>query len=216
MQMSGTRTIAAPPQTVWDALLDADVLRACIPGCTAMTGSAEEGFDAAVTQKVGPVKATFTGTVAVKDRAAPNALRLEGSGKGGPAGFANGGADVRLAPNGEATVLSYDVDAKVGGKIAQLGSRVVDAFAARMADQFFERFQERVEADAPVAAADPAPAATPEPEAATTSAPDAEADPEPTPAREPEPRMTAATPRAPEPALEPPAEKKGFFARLFG
>ena len=148
MEMSGTRTIAAPREAVWAALNDPDVLRDCIPGCESLTGSAEEGFEATVKQKVGPVKATFTGAVRVTDAVPPKSYRIAGEGKGGVAGFAKGGADVALAEVPEGTALSYAVDAKVGGKIAQLGSRIVDSFAAKMADAFFQRFQERVEGDA--------------------------------------------------------------------
>ncbi|MEM7645028.1 MAG: carbon monoxide dehydrogenase subunit G [Pseudomonadota bacterium] len=159
MQMNGTRIIAAPPDQVYAALLDPQVLMVCIPGCKEMSGSADDGFDATVTQKVGPVKATFHGHVSLSERDAPRALTLSGEGKGGPAGFARGGAKVALAPVPEGTELSYEVDAHVGGKLAQLGSRIVDAFAAKMADQFFDRFQTEVGAPAPADA-------TPEPVAA--------------------------------------------------
>ena len=147
MEMSGTRTIAAPRETVWAALNDPEVLKACIPGCAELTGSPETGFEATVKQKVGPVKATFKGAVTVSDANPPESYRIAGEGKGGVAGFAKGGADVKLAEVPEGTELSYAVDAKVGGKIAQLGSRLVDSFAAKMADQFFERFEARVEGD---------------------------------------------------------------------
>ncbi|MEM8851213.1 MAG: carbon monoxide dehydrogenase subunit G [Pseudomonadota bacterium] len=166
MQMTGTRTIAAPPDQVYAALLNPDVLSACIPGCKEMSGSADDGFDATVTQKVGPVKATFRGHVALSDMDAPNGLTLSGEGKGGPAGFARGGAKVALAPVADGTELSYEVDAHVGGKLAQLGSRIVDAFASKMADQFFNRFQEEVggvPVEAELAKPATAPAPTPEP-----------------------------------------------------
>ena len=145
MELTGTRTIAAPRDTVWAALNDAETLRACIPGCDALTGSPEDGFEAVVTQKVGPVKATFKGAVALTEVNAPESYRISGEGKGGVAGFAKGGANVALAEVEGGTELSYAVDAKVGGKIAQLGSRLIDSFAAKMADQFFERFKDRVE-----------------------------------------------------------------------
>ena len=144
MKMSDSRIINAPIDTVWAALLDKDVLKACVPGCQEMTGSAEDGFEATVVQKVGPVKATFKGAVQLKDMSAPNSLTIEGEGKGGAAGFAKGGADVSLAAEGDQTVLSYDVEAKVGGKLAQLGSRIIDGFAKKMADQFFNNFQDAV------------------------------------------------------------------------
>ena len=149
MDLSDRRHIAAPPDRVWAALMDPEVLKDCIPGCSELTGSPEAGFDAVVTQKVGPVKATFRGRVEIPERDPPHHATLEGSGKGGPAGFARGRAAIRLAPDAGGTILAYDVGAEVGGKLAQLGSRIVDAFAKRMAEQFFARFQEIVETDAP-------------------------------------------------------------------
>lgn len=148
MKMASERDIAAQPAVVWAALLDKDVLAACVPGCQEMTGSAEDGFEAVVVQKVGPVKATFKGQVTLSDIVEGESLTLTGEGKGGAAGFAKGGAAVRLEPVEGGTRLIYDVDAKVGGKLAQLGSRIVDGFARKMADQFFQRFQEAVEGPA--------------------------------------------------------------------
>ena len=145
MQMTGERNIGAPRETVWKALLDPDVLRECIPGCSRVEGSREEGFEATATQKVGPVKATFTGTITVTDVEEGRSCTISGEGKGGAAGFAKGGAKVRLEDADGGTHLSYDVDAKVGGKLAQLGSRIIDGFAKKMADDFFERFQRVVE-----------------------------------------------------------------------
>jgi carbon monoxide dehydrogenase subunit G len=145
MKMSATRDIAAAPSVVWQAILDREVLKACVPGCEEMTGSPEEGFEAVVVQKVGPVKATFKGQVTLSDIVEGERLTLSGEGKGGAAGFAKGGAAVQLAPSETGTLLSYEVEAKVGGKLAQLGSRIIDGFAKRMADQFFERFQAAVE-----------------------------------------------------------------------
>ncbi len=147
MELTGTRLIAAPREAVWASLNDAETLKACIPGCSELTGSPETGFEAVVTQKVGPVKATFRGNVVLTDVVPPQSYRISGEGKGGVAGFAKGGADIRLTEVPEGTELSYAVDAKVGGKIAQLGSRLVDSFAAKMADAFFENFKNRVEAD---------------------------------------------------------------------
>ncbi|MBO6884150.1 MAG: carbon monoxide dehydrogenase subunit G [Marivita sp.] len=157
MQMTDSRTIAASPEEVWSAILDPEVLKACVPGCTEMSGSAEEGFEATVVQKVGPVKATFKGTVVLSDMVPGQSLTLTGEGKGGAAGFAKGGADVRLVPVEGGTELHYDVDAKVGGKLAQLGSRIIDGFAKKMADQFFSNFQSAVEG--PQEGADTAPEA---------------------------------------------------------
>jgi len=145
MKMSDSRVIKAEPEIVWAALLDPEVLKACVPGCQEMTGSPEDGFEATVVQKVGPVKATFKGVVRLKDMDRPKSLTIEGEGKGGAAGFAKGGADVTLSAQDDGTLLSYEVEAKVGGKLAQLGSRIIDGFAKKMADQFFTNFQEAVE-----------------------------------------------------------------------
>ena len=138
MELTGSREIAAPRAEVWAALLDPEVLKACVPGCQEMSGSPEEGFEATVTQKVGPVRATFKGAVTLEDMVEPESLTLTGEGKGGAAGFAKGGARVRLSDTEDGgTLLDYDVEAKVGGKLAQLGSRIIDGFAKKMADQFF-------------------------------------------------------------------------------
>jgi carbon monoxide dehydrogenase subunit G len=150
MEMHATRTIAADRMTVWEALNDPVVLKACIPGCEELTGSPEEGFSAVVKQKVGPVKATFKGEVVLSDVVQGERYTISGEGKGGVAGFAKGNAQVILSDADEGgTNLHYDVEAKVGGKLAQLGSRLVDSFAHRMADQFFERLQTRLEGGAP-------------------------------------------------------------------
>ena len=145
MQMSDPRQIAATPAQVYAALLDPDMLKACVPGATEVAGSPAEGFVATVVQKVGPVKATFAGEVTISDMVPNTSLRIEGAGKGGAAGFAKGGADVRLVETEDGCELSYDVEAKVGGKLAQLGSRIIDGFAKKMADQFFNNLQEALE-----------------------------------------------------------------------
>ncbi|MBU2982846.1 carbon monoxide dehydrogenase subunit G [Lentibacter algarum] len=145
MKLADQIEIAADRQVVWNAILDAEVLKACIPGCEELTGSVEDGFEAVVVQKVGPVKAKFKGDVEISDIVKGESLKLSGSGKGGPAGFASGSADVRLSDTDTGTLLEYDVDAKVGGKLAQLGSRIIDGFAKKLAGQFFERFQEGLE-----------------------------------------------------------------------
>lgn len=171
MQMSEERRIKATPAVVYAALLEAEVLKACVPGADEVTGTPEDGFTARVTQKVGPVKATFTGQVTLSDLVPGQALTIAGEGKGGAAGFAKGGATVTLTADGpEATLLRYEVEAKVGGKLAQLGSRLIDGFARKMADQFFANLQEVLEgpaepdaepaADAP-GAADAEPGAAP-------------------------------------------------------
>ncbi len=145
MELSDEKTIAASVETVWTALLDPEVLKASVPGCKELSGSAEEGFQATVVQKVGPVKATFKGDVSLTEMVEPESLTITGAGKGGAAGFAKGGANVRLSEADGQTVLSYDVEAKVGGKLAQLGSRIIDGFAKKMADQFFENFKAQIE-----------------------------------------------------------------------
>ena len=145
MEMSGSIEIGADRATVWAALLDPEVLKECVPGCQEMTGTPDDGFEATVVQKVGPVKATFKGGVTLQDRVEPESLRLDGEGKGGAAGFAKGGAAVSLHEIEGGTRLDYEVEAKVGGKLAQLGSRIIDGFARKMADQFFERFRTAVE-----------------------------------------------------------------------
>ena len=141
MDLNGNRIIAADRTTVWNALNSAEVLQASIPGCTELTGNVKDGFEAVVTQKVGPVKATFKGSVTLTDIVEAESYRLNGAGKGGAAGFAKGGAAIRLEDVEGGTNLIYEVDAKVGGKLAQLGSRVVHGVAVKLADQFFENFE---------------------------------------------------------------------------
>ena len=145
MNLSESKFIAADRDTVWQALLSADVLKECVPGCTEMAGSPAEGFEATVVQKVGPVTATFKGAVSLSDIVEGQSLMLSGEGKGGAAGFAKGSANVTLSDQDGGTLLSYEVEAKVGGKLAQLGSRIIDGFAKKMADQFFENFRSAVE-----------------------------------------------------------------------
>jgi uncharacterized protein len=140
MKMSGEEVIAAPRETVWKALNDTDVLKKCIPGCETITRHSPTKMEARVVVKVGPVKAGFTGVVNLTDMDPPNGYRISGEGKGGLAGFATGGADVRLETVPEGTKLSYDVDAQVGGKLAMLGSRLIDSTARSLAEQFFEKF----------------------------------------------------------------------------
>ena len=127
------------------ALLSPEVLKECVPGAQEVTGTPEDGFEATVVQKVGPVKATFKGMVKVSNIVELESLTLTGEGKGGAAGYAKGGANVRLEDSETGTRLSYDVEASVGGKLAQLGSRLVDGFAKKMADQFFARLEEVLE-----------------------------------------------------------------------
>ncbi|MCF2904684.1 carbon monoxide dehydrogenase subunit G [Octadecabacter sp. CECT 8868] len=145
MKLTDQREIAAERSAVWNAILNPEVLKACIPGCEELTGSPEDGFEAVVVQKVGPVKAKFKGEVTISDIVEGESLTLSGQGKGGPAGYASGAADVRLSDIEGGTLLEYDVDAKVGGKLAQLGSRIIDGFAKKLAGEFFERFQNGLE-----------------------------------------------------------------------
>lgn len=146
MQLADTRIIKASPDVVWAAILNPEVLKQCVPGCESMAGSVEEGFEATVKQKIGPVSATFGGVVRFSDIEPGRAVTLTGEGKGGAAGFAKGGAKVRMEPVEGGTSLTYEVEASVGGKIAQLGSRLIEGFAKKMADEFFTRFQDAVEA----------------------------------------------------------------------
>jgi uncharacterized protein len=145
MQMSGERVIAADRAKVWAALNDPDVLKECISGCQEMSKTSPTSFEAKVTQKVGPVRANFTGEVELTDIVEGESYRISGKGKGGAAGGASGGASVKLEEVPDGTKLAYDVDAKVTGKLAQLGSRLIDGFAKKMADDFFDRFKAQVE-----------------------------------------------------------------------
>jgi len=142
MDMTGQHTIPAPRQTVWEALNDPDVLKQCIPGCEEIERTDDGGFTAKVSVKVGPVKAKFGGAVTLSDIDPPNGYTISGEGKGGAAGFAKGGAKVKLeeAEGGAATLLSYEVNANVGGKLAQIGARLIDSTAKKYANDFFETF----------------------------------------------------------------------------
>jgi hypothetical protein len=144
MKMSGEQVIPAPQARVWEALNDPEILRQSIPGCQEMVKRSPTEFSAKVTAKVGPVKANFAGDVTLSQLDPPNSYVISGQGTGGAAGFAEGGAAVRLEDAGGQTRLVYDVDAKVGGKLAQIGSRLIDSTARRMADDFFKRFAEVV------------------------------------------------------------------------
>ena len=144
MEMSGEYRIPADRETVWNALNDPEVLRACIPGCQELEQTSDTSFSATVKKKVGPVSATFKGEVQLEDITPPVGYRIQGEGKGGVAGFAKGGANVQLADQGGDTILTYDADAKIGGKLAQIGSRLVAGTARKLADQFFSNFAEHV------------------------------------------------------------------------
>ncbi|WP_108257923.1 CoxG family protein [Mangrovicoccus ximenensis] len=140
MELTGDYRIPAPREKVWNMLNDPEVLRGCIPGCQELSGSPEDGFAASVKLKIGPVSATFAGAVTLSDLVPPESYRISGEGKGGVAGFAAGAADVHLAEDGGETVLSYKVDVKIGGKLAQLGSRLIKSTSDKLARQFFDCF----------------------------------------------------------------------------
>ncbi|MBP1851721.1 SRPBCC family protein [Rhizobium halophytocola] len=141
MDMSGSERIEAPVEQVWEGLNNPDVLRRVIPGCESLEKVADDEMTARVVLKIGPIKAKFDGTVRLSNLDPPNSYTISGEGKGGVAGFAKGSADVSLVPDGaEATILTYTVKAEVGGKIAQLGSRLIDSTAKKLAAQFFAQF----------------------------------------------------------------------------
>ena len=140
MDLRGEYRLPAPRQKVWEALNDPAVLKACIPGCESLEMTGDNAMSATVVAKVGPVKAKFNGEVRLENVNAPESYSIVGEGKGGIAGFAKGGADVHLAEEGLETVLTYKVDAQVGGKIAQLGGRLIESSTKKLAGQFFDNF----------------------------------------------------------------------------
>lgn len=148
MDMTGEYRIPAPRTDVWNALNDPDVLKACIPGCESLEMTSPTEMTAAVTAKIGPVKAKFQGAVTLENLNPPESYTIAGEGKGGVAGFAKGSADVHLAEDGGDTILTYTVKAQVGGKLAQLGSRLIDSTARKMADEFFGTFSQMVAGNA--------------------------------------------------------------------
>lgn len=155
MQMTESQRIPASRDRVWAALNDPAVLQACIPGCESLEMTSPTEMVAKVTLKVGPVKATFGGKVTLSDLDPPNGYRITGEGSGGVAGFARGGALIKLASDGtDATILTYEVDAQIGGKLAQLGSRLIDSTARRLAGDFFASFSNAVAPAAIVPAAE--------------------------------------------------------------
>jgi uncharacterized protein len=155
MDMTGERRIPAPRQVVWQKLNDPEVLKASIPGCDSLEKLSDTEMKATAAVKIGPMSARFSGTVHLADIDAPNGYTISGEGQGG-IGFAKGGAKVRLEDADGGTILRYEVNAQVGGKMAQLGARLIDASAKQMADAFFDRFSALV---APPAVAAPATAA---------------------------------------------------------
>ncbi|SJZ46158.1 hypothetical protein SAMN02745126_01168 [Enhydrobacter aerosaccus] len=154
MEIKGEYKVAASRDKVFAALNDQDVLRACIPGCESLDKLSDTEMTAKVRLRIGPVSAAFTGKVTLSDIDPPNGYKITGEGQGGVAGFAKGGAVVKLTEDGNDTVLAYEVDAQVGGKIAQVGARLIAGTAKKLADQFFGKFAEKV--GAPVAPAETA------------------------------------------------------------
>ena len=140
MNMSGEYQLAADPQVVWQKLNDPEVLKASIPGCEQLDKLSDTEMQAAATVKIGPVKAKFKGKVHLTDLNPPNSYKISGEGEGGVAGFAKGGAVVNLAPKDGGTLLTYNVEAQIGGKLAQLGQRLVNGAAKKIADEFFKNF----------------------------------------------------------------------------
>ena len=172
MDMTGERRIEAPRQTVWQALNDPAVLKASIPGCESLEKLSDTDMKATAAVKIGPIAARFSGAVHLTDIDPPNGYTIGGEGQGGVAGFAKGGAKVHLEDAGAGTLLRYEVHAQVGGKIAQLGARLIDATAKQMADSFFDRFGAQVVPPVPVAVplAEQAPPPRPSPSREVPSA----------------------------------------------
>ncbi len=173
MQITGSFIVPAPRQRVWEALIDPEILRQCIPGCEELNRVGDNEFEGKVVAKVGPVKAAFAGKVTLTDLDPPNGYTITGEGKGGVAGFAKGGAKIALHDEGTGTKLDYTADAAVGGKLAQIGGRLIEAAANQTAEGFFAKFSELVSAgETPAAvtadpvAADAAPAGLPATKAA--------------------------------------------------
>jgi carbon monoxide dehydrogenase subunit G len=160
MKMTGEQRIEAPRERVWAALNDPEVLRQCIPGCQSLEKESDDRMRATVEVKIGPIGAKFNGAVTLSDQKPPESYTITGQGQGGTVGSAKGGARVRLADAGGATLLSYDVDAEVGGRLAQLGGPIIDATAKQLAAKFFRQFGAVVEGPG-LAAAPPVQAATP-------------------------------------------------------
>ena len=162
MDMRGEYRIPAPRDRVWAALNDPAMLKAALPGCESLEKVSDTEFAAVVIAKVGPVKAKFNGNVALSNLNPPQSYTIAGEGKGGAAGFAKGGADVNLTEDDGATILRYTAKADVGGKLAQLGSRLIDGTAKKMADEFFENLRQQLTPAAPEPQPEPV-AAAPEP-----------------------------------------------------
>ena len=163
MDMKGEFRVPLPQDVVWRALNDPEVLKASIPGCDELIRESDTSFKGKISAAVGPVRAKFAGTATLSDIDAPNGYTLTGSGSGGAAGMVKGGAKVRLVPEGGETLLQYEASAQVAGKLAQIGSRLVDMAAKKMADDFFGNFVAQLQADHPAAGAEPEPGPEPKP-----------------------------------------------------
>lgn len=155
MDLKGEYRIKAPRGDVWALINDPQVLRECIPGCDSLEGNPDDGFTARVTTKIGPIKATFEGAVKLSNIQPPESYTISGEGKGGVAGFAKGGADVHLAEAEGETILTYVAKAQVGGKLAQLGARLIDSTSKKLADEFFAKLAARASASAAAPASQP-------------------------------------------------------------
>jgi uncharacterized protein len=151
MEMTGEQIVPLPQQRVWAGLNDPEVLKACIPGCESIERVSDTEYRVAMTAAVGPVKARFSGKLLLAEVNPPTSYRLSFEGSGGAAGFGKGSAFVRLGPEGTGTKLSYAVNAQVGGKLAQVGSRLIDGVARKMAEEFFQRFNDKLVGPAPAA-----------------------------------------------------------------
>ena len=221
MDMTGEYRISAPRQRVWEALNDPETLKAAIPGCEELTKLSDHELEARVRAKVGPVSATFTGKVTLNDLNPPASYRIAGEGKGGAAGYAKGGADVNLVEDGAGTLLRYQAKADVGGKLAQIGSRLIQGTAKKMADDFFGKFSaivaDRYAAESPA----PPPPVPPAPETAPAAAGMAAA-PTGVMTPPPPPRQVAFQPERPPPVttpkIPPPTAKSGqpWYVWLIG
>ena len=215
MKMNGEFRVPTDRETVWRALNDPEVLKECLPGCQEIEKTSDTEMSATLALKVGPVKATFTGGVTLSDLDPPNGYTLSGQGQGGAAGFASGEAKVTLVAEDGGTVVQYDVDAKVGGKLAQIGSRLIDSTAKKLAKQFFDSLAEKLgggeEPETEATAATPAEATA---EAASAPPPEAPAPSQPEPAPAAPVETTADS--APEagdaagPPLAPAAKRMGL------
>jgi YD repeat-containing protein len=141
MKLQGTQNLDCSAERAWELLMDPEIIAACIPGCESLTRNADDQFSAVVTMKIGPVKARFNGDVQLTDLHPPHSCRIKGKGNGGLAGFAEGGATISLTEEDGTTRLDYDADAQVGGKLAQLGSRLIDSTAKKLAIEFFQKLE---------------------------------------------------------------------------